>query len=1100
MSNPNDKAKTGDSSDAKSAVGECPLKKNKIQLIPVRYGLVERLAVDGMTHIPFKTESKPMGIRLLRDGWLYVVVEENKKWLLHEYRVESGKITQLLWKNAEVSSDIRTSSVGDASLIFARGSSIYASYSELQWTAVKCSQVIKSDKDRLRFMQKIRLSSFNPSKGSQDLLTSTQAKMLIAECAERTQEKTELGYKDYQWEHKPIFKQSAFERIGSVVQPDYQKDHAYLVLNDDIGVLRDLASYQSLVAISLEEWQSDEKCYQKYVEGCYIETQLQISPQKVDQIAAALGNDKFSSELNESQKTAVTDWIKEFDDKFDDMVRPTVGEKYRAMEQALGKSLMDKHRDFLFDIQQQFEKQLQGVSGWKFWDGEVGSEGIKDLIDQEAMETFLIEERKKLAYWDTLLKTISDDRTRLFIRFYYAAWYFDASTSEQLGELLAAEYSCIQDICWNDTASALVTKELEKMPWASAVRGIFTLSADEYDKMTEEIAKKVKEAKDLVDFIEDPKQTELNDLGAQFNSLLTTDYNPVQLINLHEHLKGFANLVDSSYTPALTLALTDKVENLFESLNKGQSFNPKEVLRSFSGAAWLSLFKAYDNQGLTIEFANETEVQAFKRTTAQAQQLRSDNVSLRNRIRQAWALHRKNGLSGSPQVTQWEQQRKVNQTQLLGLETDIHNAIVPYGEGPAKVGFHIKGLTEAQRADIKVMASDLRNVKQIKPVSTLKGWDGLAAVLAGFAVYNAVNSWLDYKGSSDKKGSIRILGKDISNAVGSCFGLAQGLRAGYDITAVKAVESSAAKLVYAARLGQWTTMLGGGAYFFGMGSSGLKSIEAYNKMKEAMTTGDQLGLYKNSVDFGTEMTMTAVNGYGLYRSAMVGQAVLFADKGSRAVIWASNSSRLLSIGARVNLIGIVLTAIQLGATTIYNRYNLNHYMQWFQHSQWGEKPLFSSLKQSNEQLAKISTKPMLSINALGKGNALSVTIPNVSLEQLDDAGVEIGVYWLENQQNNDWQVWTEQAGQQWVALSQSNQSLTIALPIYKTEANANHGVAIEIHYLATEDSSEKTVMYFETTNLSRIGLVNEVKMLKARNISAANRHLLTTQQITTQAS
>jgi hypothetical protein len=61
-------------------------------------------------------------------------------------------------------------------------------------------------------------------------------------------------------------------------------------------------------------------------------------------------------------------------------------------------------------------------------------------------------------------------------------------------------------------------------------------------------------------------------------------------------------------------------------------------------------------------------------------------------------------------------------------------------------------------------------------------------------------------------------------------------------------------------------------------------------------------------------------------------------------------------------------------------------------------------------------------------------------------------------------------------------------------------VAIELHYLATEDSSEKTVMYFETTNLSRIGLVNEVKMLKARNLSPTNRHLLTTQQITTQAS
>ncbi len=87
-----------------------------------------------------------------------------------------------------------------------------------------------------------------------------------------------------------------------------------------------------------------------------------------------------------------------------------------------------------------------------------------------------------------------------------------------------------------------------------------------------------------------------------------------------------------------------------------------------------------------------------------------------------------------------------------------------------------------------------------------------------------------------------------------------------------------------------------------------------------------------------------------------------------------------------------------------------------------------------------------------------------------------------------------------MAVSQANQPLTIALPIYKAEANANHGVAIEIHYLATEDLSEKTVISFETTNLSRIGLVNEVKMLKVRNISPTNRHLLTTQQITTQAS
>lgn len=1105
MSDANNAAKSGSNSDAMNVVGECPLKQKKLQLIPVRFGLVENLAVEKKISVPFKTQSKPLGIRLLRDGWLYVVVEENQKWLLHEYRVEKGVITKLLWSNTEVTKDVRTTSVGDASLVFNRSSTLYTSYSELQWTAAKCSQVIKSNKDRERFMQKVRLSSFNPTEGSQRLLTSKQASSLIAECAEKNQEKTKLDYKDYEWEHKTLFAHTSFSTLNSTVLSDYKKDHAYLIFNDDIGVLRDLASYQSLVAGSIEDWQADEKSYQKYIEGCYIETQLRITPDKVDQVAVALGSDSFSSKLNQKQKDAVVAWIAEFDDKYDDWTRPTVGEKYREMEKALGKSLMSEYKELIYDIQSQFEKELQGVPFYMLWKGsEIGTQGIKDLIDQEAMEIFLTEERKKLAYWDSLLKTITEDRTKLFMRFYYAAWYYDASTSQQLGEFLAAEYSCIQDICWNDSASALVAKELEKLPWVSSMRGIFTLSADAYDKLTEEILKRVKEAKDIANSIQehmkDPEQRDLNKLGAQFNSLLSTDFSPTKLINLHEHLKGFSNLIDSSYTPATTLALTDTVERLFSDMNRGKTFNPGDVLRNFSGAAWMDIFKAYNNQGLSIGFANSSEVNEFNHATTEAQDLRAKNTSLRNKIRQAWAIHRKNGLSGRPDVSVWEQSHESNQKRLFEIETKINNAIEPYGEGPAKVGFHIKGLTDAQKADIKQMASDLRSAKQIKVVKNLNGWDGLAAVLAGFAVYNAAKSVKDYMNNPNKKGVLLAMERDISNAVGACFGLAQGIRAGYDLAAVNNVQSATAKLVYGAKLGKWTTALGGAAYFFGLPTSSIKSIEAYQKLHESVIKGDQAGMIKNAVDMSAEGTMAVVNGYGFVQSAMVGRAVFVADKASKAVIWASNSARLLSIGARINLIGLIVSAVQLGGTVIYNRWNLTKYMQWFEHCQWGDEPTFSSLQQSNEQLAKISTKPVAAIMKLKKGNVFTLTMPRFSLEQLTEAGVEISAYWLVDQQKNDWQPWTTELSQQWVVLSESGQPLQLGLPIYKKEANANHGIAIELRYLATPDSTEKTVVRYQNMNLNRIGVVNEVKQLKVRNPSDANFKPLTTDQIAVQVS
>lgn len=265
-----------------------------------------------------------------------------------------------------------------------------------------------------------------------------------------------------------------------------------------------------------------------------------------------------------------------------------------------------------------------------------------------------------------------------------------------------------------------------------------------------------------------------------------------------------------------------------------------------------------------------------------------------------------------------------------------------------------------------------------------------------------------------------------------------------------------------------------------------------------MKAGNSASIFKHSSDVIAESALTVANGFGFFRSAHVGWLVANADKGTKAALWATKGSRLLSIGMRINLIGLVVSAAQLGITACYNRYSLSQYMQWIKSSQWGNEPKGMSLSQSNEQLAKISSKPVLSIIPLSRGKALSLSIPGITISELDEAGIEVSIYWLVNHRENKCEPWTEEIGQQWVVLSSPEEPLTIGVPIYEIESNAQHGVAIELHYFPTPDSNEKVVVRYQTINLNKGGLLSEVSMLKVKELVSGNLQPLNTNQLNMQ--
>lgn len=1093
MNNPMDAARCGEVKDAKSPIGTCQLMKPSVQLIPVRYGLVEQLTPTDIK-LPYKTKAKPLGIRLLRDGWLYIIVEKKGETLLHEYVVKQGKISKLVWQGSEVASDVRTHSVGEAALIFAKKHTIYAAYSELQWTAVKCSQVIANEKDRQRFMQAINLAAADAMKGGKDLLTSQQANNWLAECAEKMTA-SEDQPTPYIWEHKPLYKAVDFASLSATVAMQYKEDHLYLILNDDIGVLRDLAEYQNKVAQWLEEWQSDEMRYQKYVEGGYIESQLLLTPQRIDSFAFAVGDTSFAKSLNSVQKSAVIDWLHELDEKYDDMARPTVGEKYRNMKAALGPDLMDKYEDVIHSVKEQYILQNRGGSllnvSWGDWNA--GKDGIRDLIHLDEMRQFLQQERTKLQGWHRMLDAITADRSALFIRFYFAAWYFDSTSSKQLREYLAAEYSCIKDLCWNDTASALVAGTLDKFPWIS-YPAVFTLSTDAYDKLTQKILDHINKIKSSLTAKESAQ--EFNNIGTSLNSLVSNEPARLKLTNLDDELKAFHQLTIDSYQPAMTLALADKTQELLHSMSQNLQFDPNSVLRNLNNAGWLELLKAYSVQGVTVTVASAAEATKFESLVTDVSKLRQENTRLSHQIRETFAQHRKKGNSGEPEgVKSLRQSHQAKQDKLSLLEPQIAQSMTPYGEQPGKIGYQIKGLTPEQRAEIKAMALDQQLKKSGKLQFRANGWDALAFMLTCFAVWNAAKTYND---SFDKQKDVSDLDvyRDLLGALGASFGLVQGIKATTNLSALKRVQSGAGKLQYGASLGRWTAGMGLLAYGFSGFFSGIKIVQALKKKELAENTGDTDARNRAIMELAAESGLTTVNGAGFIRTGIIVLSIWNDTRNiPKAMLWATNSGRLLSIGLRVNLIGIAISALQLGTTVIYNMNQRTDYQNWFEKSRWGKKPAFDSLQESNYQLAKLTAKPRANLIELTQGRALSVTLPGISLEQLDDAEVKLAAYWMTDAQSNDWQAYTAALEQQWRCLSEPGEPLQIALLIYPNETNANHGIALELNYRPMPDSNRRETVRFQTESFNRVGALRQVQLFKARNVSEANLRPLTTAQL-----
>ncbi|MCE8017122.1 hypothetical protein HOP62_13670 [Halomonas sp. MCCC 1A17488] len=945
----------------------CPLISGKVQLLPLRYGLVEELVPGCST--PYTLSARPLGIRLLRNGYLYVLDGETNELAEYEFREQGDEIT-------------------GGKLEYETDRTLYVCFSEVKWTDAKRAQVLESEEDRDAFMQAVDLSGANPvSGGGEHLLTTAQAEEWVAEFAEEVElEQPEGGHEQegeaYHWENDHYYHKSRLGKLLKQHEVEDRDECLCLIVRDDIGVMRDLAMYQDNVVGWHEAWSTEEggKAKRDYVLGSYIDSLITVNEDRL--LLRAQGGDQevvaLLDDTNEDQRQTIYDHLIARRDHRGAIPMGTEAhwrherfsdneyvQTFLAMHDALGEGLYTKHRDLINRLNLETFHTLNGRN--------LGQRGINQLIDRGRMEQRLEAEGAKLSRWSAALDALSHDRADMLCQglFHRAAWYFDPQDEVQLELAFMAQYSCTRDICRNDETIDRIGDWLEQHPEYD--RPLFhTLSLQDQGALAIELSGLVSASYGV-----GTRSIELlENLEEWANRLHQLEQGKLpDIAELPEHIRSTAMLSQENLTPAVSRGIARSMETLAQALDGAGSLPPlEEIFRDLPKALGQRLMSAAREGRITFQLANEGEVANFRRLLQQVLALRINLGRLNSQTSQM----RDRRQHGTENYHHLEQEKRQVQQRLTPLEEQLARAISPVEElpadaerlaspgeassaGKARAGLIVAaaggGVTSTQ---LQQTGSMIRNMRQgyrsASPVA--KGGDALSLLVF---LAQAVNLWATIKESKRSGTSDLLMESEESKLSQAFFGTAAaGLLAAQAIghtalsshaqamTQALGENASGTKAVYS-QMGRLHLVIGFAGYLAGFVAALYSLGNDFSNWQSALRSDNRVAQYGALTAAGGSAGLAGNFGYGFYRSADTGIAVL-----RRRITLEVAGKYLGQVLARVNLLGLFFFLLQLGGTWVYNRYNLDRHDRWLETTPWGAASRDASLEAYSDELLSIN--------------------------------------------------------------------------------------------------------------------------------------------------
>lgn len=1035
--------------DARNSLGTCPLMGKKIQLLPLRCGRVERLTSQIDTQV-YKDLQRPIGLRLIRDGYLYVIEESTS--LLHEYRIENGVPIKLLWQGKDVTQDERNNATGEAILIFPKNSLLHVAYSELQWTAAKCAHVINSSPDRYYFMQQVNLATANCENGGKHLRVEKQIEQTLAELAEQpdpqcpTPDTPEEEAGDYSWEHQPLFREAHIGELKNSLNALHQFDHLYLVLEDSLGIMRDLAEEQDKVVGWIENWTQQHNNEMRYVVGSYIDTLMTLGEKNAPRTEAT---SELFEKTTPEQRTHIYEYInarnqwrwerskglelaKDEDGRYssrrgaDLRERPETLIAKREMESkkgqmidALGEPL---HKDLENEIESLEDSSLGTLQGKG-----LGSRGIFDLVRHEEMQRYLKRERLQLKRWTERLDAITHDRTQLFIEgeFHRSAWYFDPNHPEQLNNALATEHNCIRDMCRTDEALEKINGYFHDKPFYVLPAFYGRLDLDFLRVKSGAVLKLLDDMRNFKDGLADA-QTRASDIGRLMGNHWSKS------LQLEGRADSLHQAVNATYIPAIALNMENWMAQMQAQLDAPQMRQELDDFKKYTNRAQrLGMLVALQQEGATLSIASEADVKKFTdnfpRLTALLE--REERLKAERKIHDKNA--RKRYLSEEERYQALVQKQRLSEellqtrNQRAAVVRQLEDGITPTGTlGGGRIGVRL----DISPENLAALNEEIRRLR----AGVLGGYDTAgtrtAAFKSGFVPLLAValqlgnlreawNAWEKARGTEAIKDFVIVIGA-FATAASAALSVYQSMHIAMVDMALREVTvktSDKAGLLLAVKLGRLGLGLGlmiGPATL--IGSIGT-SWDNWRKWQVAFVTGtggEKAGaLSAVTGDLGNTVLSLHITRKAFIERLGILEDVRAALQADRKLVtsmaWATRGAHFLQFSKRMTPLGLAFTALQLGGESIYNYNNLDDQQRWMAGCCWGVKPEGWDWPTHSQKLAEANLLPEIIDKGLYRQpidespvRRLHLLLPGLSLTTFNDTSLRWSV--LLQKSPDDW--------------------------------------------------------------------------------------------------
>jgi hypothetical protein len=316
------------------------------------------------------------------------------------------------------------------------------------------------------------------------------------------------------------------------------------------------------------------------------------------------------------------------------------------------------------------------------------------------------------------------------------------------------------------------------------------------------------------------------------------------------------------------------------------------------------------------------------------------------------AIHRYKKAKKYTYAAEMKARRTESQERLKPLEERLAAAMSPLRELPEGT-VHLQAATSVkpglslllpneQHAQVRSLLDNYRRGVSVAPKAGLIG-DGVGLLVFVAQLVNLMQVRKEVMAQPDQgKVKTPYLSSLLTTAAAG-FGAAQGIAD----TALNAQATELAKNLKAVELkavhvqmGKLHIGLGAVGYVAGMIAATMSLNSSHGKWLNAAREGNTFAQTGAMLSMMGNSGFMVANTYGLVETGVAAQRVLAVavQPEKRIAAWAAAGVRLSAVFFRVNVVGILSTALELSGNWFHNRNDLSRHDRWLQTTPWSQLP------------------------------------------------------------------------------------------------------------------------------------------------------------------